>query len=457
MATRSSKTSSRSPAPTPASNAAPRSHKARRFPKDFVWGASTASYQIEGAAGADGRGLSVWDSFCRQQGRIRNGDTGAVACDHYHRFPEDIALMKRLGLDAYRFSVAWPRLLPTGRSVVNPAGLAFYDRLIDGLLEAGITPWLCLYHWDLPQQLQDRGGWADRDCAGWFADYAALVARRYGDRIPMMATFNEPAVFTLFGYGFGNHAPGLADRTSYLRSIHHANLAHGPAVDAWRSHAPRTRIGAIHNQQPGRPTTASDEDRWAAAQFDAFWNRAFPDPQHLGHYPPALARALEPWVEAGDMTRIARPLDWFGMNHYSPTYVQADAGALFGVAWGRAPEHFQRTGMGWTIDPTAFRDMLENGCGADESPGPDGVVQDLDRVAYLDGYLRAMQEALDAGTDIRGYFVWSLLDNFEWAFGYDMRFGIVHVDYATQKRTPKASYEWYRDVIARKALPSTTS
>lgn len=293
---------------------------------DFIWGVSTSSYQIEGAAREDGRGQSIWDTYCRQVGKVANGDTGDVACDHYHRFAEDIALMRDLGVGAYRFSVAWPRILPHGRGAPNDKGLAFYDRLIDALLAAGIEPWLCLYHWDLPQDLDDLGGWTKRDCAGWFADYAALVARRYGDRVKRFATFNEPSIFTLFGYWLGVQAPGLRDRVAYHKAIHHVNLAHGAAVDAVRDLAGEPSIGAIHNRQPCLAATDEPADHAAALQLDAYWNRAFPDPQLLACYPPALTQAIEPHQQPGDLARICRPVDWFGLNHYAPNYAKADPG-----------------------------------------------------------------------------------------------------------------------------------
>ena len=437
-----------------------------RLPRDFVWGVSTSSYQIEGAVQADGRGPSIWDTFCRQPGRIANGDTGDVACDHYHRYAEDIALMRRLGIQAYRFSVAWPRVLPQGIGPPNEAGLAFYDRLIDGLLEAGIEPWLCLYHWDLPQALQDRGGWEARDIAGWFGEYATLVARRYGHRVRRFATFNEPSVFTLFGYGFAWHPPGLTDRAALLRAIHHVNLAHGTAVDAIRTAAPAAAIGAIYNVQPSRPVTTTAEDAAAARLLDAYWNRAFTDPQILGHYPEQLAASIEPVVRPGDLDRIRRPIDWFGLNHYSPIYARADAQAPLGFAWADAPPGGRRTPIGWQIDPAAFGDTLlevhrryrlpiyvtENGLGAVEAPDAAGEIADRERVDYLHRYGAALREAVAAGADVRGYFVWSLLDNFEWGAGYANRFGLVHVDFATQRRTPKASAHWYARMIHTEAM-----
>ena len=430
---------------------------------DFVWGVSTASYQIEGAVSEDGRGPSIWDTFCRQKGRVANGDTGDVACDHYHRFAQDIGLMRDLGVRAYRFSIAWPRVLPSGRGAANEPGLAFYDRLIDALLAADIEPWVCLYHWDLPQALDDRGGWTNRDCAGWFADYVALAARRYGDRVKRFATFNEPTLFTLLGYGLGWHAPGMMDRTALLRAIHHVNLAHGAGVDALRSQVPGASIGAIYNYQPCVASTSDDEA--ARDLLDAFWNRAMPDPQLTACYPPLLARELETVGFPGDLARICRPVDWLGLNHYSPIYAKSDPGSQLGFRLAEPPPEKKRTGIGWAIDPDAFRDTLlalhhrfhlpifvtENGFGAREQPNQAGQIGDEQRVAYLRSYTDAMRSAMQAGARVCGYFVWSLLDNFEWNSGYAARFGLVYVDYATQQRVPKSSFGWYAQLIRQSA------
>jgi beta-glucosidase len=428
------------------------------WPADFIWGVSTSSFQIEGATREDGRGPSIWDTFCAA-GLVANRDTGDIACDHYHRYAEDVALLRSLGVQAYRFSVAWPRLLPEGRGCANEAGLAFYDRLIDALLEARIEPWLCLYHWDLPQALDDLGGWTARDAAGWFADYALLVAQRYGDRVKRFATFNEPSVFTLFGYGFGSSAPRNSGPIMLRRAIHHVNLAHGAAVDVIRAHVPDALIGAIHNQQPCLPATPVDAE--AAAQFGAYWNGAFPDPQCLGVYPSRLAAAMEPYVQPGDLARICRPLDWFGLNHYSPIYVRADKDAPLGFTFGHAPPELAQTPIKWPIHPEAFRDtlvevsaryslpvyVLENGFGAHDAPDASGEIADSERIDYLKRYIEAMHQAIARGADVRGYFVWSLLDNFEWGSGYTVRFGLVYVDYPTQRRTPKASFKWYANLI----------
>ncbi|MEJ0047685.1 MAG: GH1 family beta-glucosidase [Rhodospirillales bacterium] len=431
------------------------------LPPGFLWGVSTSSYQIEGAAREDGKGASIWDEFCRQKGRIANGDTGDVACDHYHRYAEDVGLMRRLGVGAYRFSVAWPRVLPAGRGQANPAGLDFYDRLTDALLQSGIEPWLCLYHWDLPQALDDLGGWTNRDIAGWFADYTALVARRFGDRIKRFATFNEPSVCTLFGYGMGWNAPGIARAVSFFSAAHHVNLAHGEAVDVIRALVPDATVGAVHNRQICVPATDSPEDAVAAGILDACWNRLYADPQCLAEYPPELAEAMQPFVRAGDMARIARKVDWFGMNHYSPIYARAASEPL-GFAWADAPRDGKLTEIGWRIEPHAFRDellathrryglpvyVLENGAGGHDEPNAAGVIEDGGRIDYLRAYTAALADAVRGGADVRGYFVWSLLDNFEWGAGYASRFGLVYVDYPTQLRVPKASFDWFAGLIA---------
>ena len=440
------------------------------LPMDFVWGVSTSSYQIEGGVDVGGRGPSIWDGFSHQPGRIANGDNGDVACDHYHHWREDVALMRDIGVGAYRFSIAWPRVMPTGEGAVNEAGLAFYDRLIDELLRSGVEPWICLYHWDLPQALQDRGGWVNRDIVGWFADYAGLIGSRFGDRVRRFATFNEPGVFTLFGYVFGWHPPASAEISHFYKAIHHVNLAHGAAVDALRAKVPRASVGCIHNVQPARPVGQSREDIAAAGMLDAIWNKAFPHPQILGRYPGRLAAAIEPFQQPGDLERIHRPVDWFGLNHYSPIYASADPMTPLGFVWRDAPADAPRSPIGWQIDPQGFRDTLvevsqryglpiyvtENGAGTIETLDTTGNVNDAARVDFLARYTAAMREAVARGADVRGYFVWSLLDNFEWGAGYNNRFGLVYVDFATQRRIPKESARWYQRLIAagkRRAAP----
>ena len=429
-------------------------------PHDFVWGVSTSSYQIEGAAREDGRGPSIWDTYSMQPGRIANGDTGDVACDHYHRYREDIALMRDLGVTAYRFSVAWPRVLPHGRGTANEMGLAFYDRLIDALLDAGIQPWLCLYHWDLPQALDDLGGWTNRDNAGWFADYATVIARRYGDRVRHFATFNESSVFSLLGYCLGGQAPGITSRAMLLRTIHHVNLAHGAAVDVLRGHVRDASLGVVHNVQPCIASSDTPENVAAAETFGAYWNNAYPDPQLLGHYPRLLADVMAPYQQPGDLARICRPIDWFGLNHYSPLYIQASDNPL-GAGFGPMPPGVPRTANDWPMEPHAFRDTLlavheryrlpiyvtENGTAGADVLDHNGEVADQPRIDFLQAYTDAMFEAVRAGADVRGYFVWSLLDNFEWGSGYSQRFGITYVDYPTLRRIPKASFHWYAGLI----------
>ncbi len=435
--------------------------KTSPWPKGFIWGTSTSSYQIEGAAKEGGRGPSIWDVYSQIAGKIANGDTGDVACDHYHRYAEDIGLMKQIGLDAYRFSVAWPRVLPTGRGRVNETGLDFYDRLIDGLLAAKIEPWLCLYHWDLPLALGDEGGWINRDTAGWFADYAALIARRYGDRVKRWATFNEFSVFTIFGFALDGQPPGISDRVAHLKAIHHTNLAHGLGVDVVRSLVPGASIGAVHNRQRIVPESQKPEDVAAAGLLDEHWNLVFPDPQILGHYPTQTAKHIEPIMQAGDMAKICRPLDWFGINHYGPIFIKKDDKTVWGYGWGATPADAPVSEIGWAIFPDMFRDELieidrkyklpiyvtENGAGSHDAPDGKGAVDDHPRISYLTAYTDAMKDAIKTGADVRGYFVWSLLDNFEWSAGYANRFGLVYVDFKTQRRIPKSSSRWYADLI----------
>ena len=425
---------------------------------DFIWGVSTSSFQIEGATREDGRGPSIWDIYC-QSGMIKNRDTGDVACDHYHRYREDVALMKILGVQAYRFSIAWPRILPQGRGAANEAGLSFYDSLIDELLAVGIEPWLCLYHWDLPQALEEHGGWQNREIVTWFADYAALVATRFGDRVKRFATLNEPSMFSLFSRSLGKRDRSSEDKLH--RMIHHVNLAHGAAVDVVRAKVADASIGCIHNRQPCRPSSSSEADAAAAARLDVYWNSAFPDPQCLGAYPAQMRSAIEPHLQPEDLSRICRPVDWFGLNHYSPVYVKANPDSMLGYDFGDKPVGTALTPIDWPIDPKAFEDtlqaaqdryglpiyVLENGYGNFDQPDATGAVTDTGRVEFLRDYIDAMNVATSRGVDVRGYFVWSLLDNFEWDSGYSIRFGLTYVDYASLRRTPKSSFDWYAGLI----------
>jgi beta-glucosidase len=439
---------------------------ARRFPEGFVWGASTASYQIEGAVQEDGRGASIWDTFSHTPGKTFAGHTGDVACDHYHRFAEDVALMRQLGLRAYRFSAAWPRILPQGRGLPNPKGFDFYDRLVDALLVAGIDPWCCLYHWDLPQALEDRGGWTNRDSARWFADYARLVVQRLGDRVRYFATFNEPNVVFLKGYGEGGFAPGRRDRAAALAALHHLNLAHGLAIEAMRGERDKLALGNIYNLHPVEAATARAEDQDAAAMLDELWNRSFPDPQIRGVYSARLARELERYIRTGDAEIIRQELDYFAFNHYKPSRAFRDLGNPFGVGELPAPGDRPVTEMGWEIAPEALRVQLleikerypglpiyitENGAAFPDTLDG-GRVRDLRRIEYLRDYLGAVLDAIEMGVPVHGYFVWSLLDNFEWALGYSKRFGLVYVDYQTLERHPKDSFHFYGKVARTGAL-----
>ncbi|MET9065982.1 GH1 family beta-glucosidase [Streptosporangium sandarakinum] len=441
------------------------------FPEGFLWGAATAAYQIEGAAADDGRGPSIWDTFSRTPGKVRAGHTGDVACDHYHRRSDDVRLMRDLGLAAYRFSVSWPRIQPDGSGPVNPRGLDFYDRLVDELREAGVTPIVTLYHWDLPQSLEDRGGWIARDTAERFADYAAIMHARLGDRVETWTTLNEPWCSAFLGYGCGIHAPGRAEPELGFTAVHHLLLGHGLAVGALRAGG-AAKVGITLNLAP-----VIGDDPVAVSLVDGLQNRIFLDPVLRGEYPADVverARRFTDWsfVEDGDLETIGRPIDLLGVNYYTPQTVAARPGEpaspVFpgseGIAFGGADA--PKTAMGWAIQPFGLTDLLvrlsrdypgtplvitENGAAFDDEV-KDGAVHDPDRVSYLDAHLRAAHAAIEQGADLRGYMVWSLMDNFEWAEGYGKRFGVVHVDYTTQRRTPKDSALWYRDVIRRNGL-----
>ncbi|SFD34101.1 GH1 family beta-glucosidase [Streptomyces aidingensis] len=461
------------------------------FPEDFLWGSATAAYQIEGAAREDGRTPSIWDTFSHTPGKVLAGDTGDVACDHYHRWREDIDLMSALNLKAYRFSVSWSRVQPTGRGPAVQRGLDFYRKLADGLLERGIMPAVTLYHWDLPQELEDAGGWPERDTAKRFADYARLVGEALGDRVSMWITLNEPWCSAFLGYGSGVHAPGRTEPEAVLRAAHHLNLGHGLGVRALREVLPRdAQVGITLNPAAVRPHTQAPEDVDAQRRIDALQNRIWTGPVLHGRYPADLiadTSRVSDWsfLKDGDEAAIRQPLDFLGINYYSPTIVSAAEpgsenarndghGASNHSPWvGAEDVEFHqapgpRTEMGWSIDPTGMTELLmrfhreapglplyvtENGAAFDDKPDADGAVHDPDRIAYLHGHLAAVHAAIEQGADVRGYFLWSLLDNFEWAYGYSKRFGITHVDFDSQARTPKDSAQWYARVIAANQLP----
>jgi beta-glucosidase len=471
-----------------------------RFPPDFLWGAATASYQIEGATGEDGRTASIWDTFASVPGAVINGDTGDPACDHYHRMPQDVELMKSLHLGSYRFSAAWPRVRPDG-GAVNPAGVDFYSRLVDELLGHGIRPWMTLYHWDLPQTLEDAGGWTNRDTAYRFADYALSLYDALGDRVPVWTTLNEPWCSAFLGYTGGQHAPGRQEGVAGLVAAHHLMLGHGLVVDELRRRSATAELGITLNLTVADAHDASDElDRDAARRIDALHNRVFLDPILTGHYPVDLLGDTahltwegRPWgtvIREGDLALISTPLDLLGVNYYKGDAVsgrpQAHTTGADGDHAGRATSTpyvgcedvtfpsrgLPLTAMGWEVQPEGLTRLLkrlhadydvpplyvtENGAAYADEVGADGCVDDPERVAYMLAHLAAVHAAIAEGVDVRGFFQWSLLDNYEWAYGYDKRFGIVHVDYATQRRTPKTSALVYAEVARTGRLPAPES
>jgi beta-glucosidase len=444
------------------------------FPEGFRWGAATAAYQIEGAYDEDGKGESIWDRFAHTPGRIKNGDTGDVACDSYHRYDEDVAILRELGLGSYRFSVAWPRIQPIGRGRANQRGIDYYRRLVDALLGAGIRPLPTLYHWDLPQSLEDAGGWPNRDTALRFADYAEILVEALGDRVADWIVFNEPHVFTSLGYLLGIHAPGRRDLDAFLRATHTVNLAQGEAVRAMRSMRSGLRIGTAFNLSPCEPETDSAADRAAAERWHAFTNTWFLEPALRGRYPEGAFPGGPPLqrmgVEPRDLERARADLDFLGVNLYTRTIVRPvpeDRVGLAAAPIGMGGKEGPRTEFGWEVWPKALYDMLmrltrdyerpaievtENGCSYGDAPDEGGVVLDERRIEFYRGYLRALGEAIRDGADVRGYHAWSLLDNFEWAEGYAQRFGLTWVDFDTGERIIKESARWYARVARENAL-----
>jgi beta-glucosidase len=450
--------------PLPTFDADP-AHLARLFPADFDWGFATSAYQIEGAAAEDGRGASIWDTFSRQPGRIADATTGDVACDHYHRYPEDVRLMAELGARAYRFSISWSRVMPTGTGAANQPGLDFYDRLVDALLGAGVQPLVNLFHWDLPQALQDRGGFADPQAVGWFTDYATLVASRLGDRVKDWMTFNEPAVFAFIGHVDGIHAPGLQDWPTGIRVAHNELRAHAAAAQVIRAQVSGAKIGVAIDVNQVAPATDSERDRIAADTWSSARDAWFLDPLFGRGYP---ALGLEAHRAAGHLQDIdlgeppAGDLDYLGLNYYRRDSVSARSERPFDWEIGAAVDS-EQTQMGWHVAPDGLRDVLielnrtyappaivvtENGAAYPDTVDQDGRVHDAARLDYLTRHVTAAAEAVRAGVPLTGYYVWSLLDNYEWSLGYSRRFGLVHVDFEDQRRTPKDSARWYQQLIA---------
>jgi beta-glucosidase len=440
------------------------------FPQGFYWGTATAAYQIEGAWNEDGRGASIWDTFSQTPGKVHNGDTGNVAADHYHRWRDDVALMQSLNLNAYRFSVSWPRIFPMGRGTLNEKGVDFYDQLVDELLKAGITPFLTLYHWDLPQALQDEGGWTRRGIADDFAAYADTLSRVLGDRVKHWITLNEPFVFSVLGHVMGNHAPGIQDMPNVLMSVvHNALRAHGAAMQAIRANVSDAQAGITLYTEYHQPASDKPEDLAAVDRIDAFVNRLFLDPVFKGHYPELVHQmfgTMMPKVEAGDMELISTPLDFLGVNFYQRKIVQEGFDEpLISVGYVRTENEY--TAFDWEVYPDGLyhnlkriqRDyapqaiyITENGAAFDDEIAPDGSVHDDRRVNYLRGYVGAVGRAIAEGVPVKGYFAWSLIDNFEWAEGYSKRFGIIYVDYPTQRRIIKDSGKFYGEVAKANAV-----
>jgi len=440
------------------------------FPKDFVWGVATASYQIEGAWDEDGKGESIWDRFSHTPGKVENGDTGDVACDHYHRWREDVALMKDLGLNAYRFSIAWPRILPEGRGTVSQAGIDFYSELVDALLAEGIEPFATLYHWDLPQVLEDQGGWPDRMVVDAFVEFADVVTRALGDRVKNWTTFNEPWVSAFVGYEEGRHAPGISNMETAVAAAHHLMVSHGLAVPVIRDNCPNANVGIVLNLTPQEPASLSIADRIAATWVDGYINRWFLDALVGRGYPQDMVDSFGnelDFIQPGDMAAIAVPLDYLGINYYTRGIARSDE---ISEAENLPQTVFQGdeiTEMDWEVYPKGLYNMLgrlhfdynfpviyitENGAAFPDEVGPDGQVDDQDRLSYIKRHLEMTHKAIQIGVPVKGYFAWSFLDNFEWAFGYTKRFGIVYVDYETQKRIPKSSAKWYRDVTQKNEI-----
>jgi len=433
-------------------------------PGDFTWGVSTSAYQIEGAIGEDGRSPSIWDTFSHTAGKVARGDNGDIACDHYHRWPQDIAIMKRLGVDGYRFSVAWPRVVPDGKGPVNPAGLAFYDRLVDALLEAGITPYITLYHWDLPQVLQDRGGWARRDTAEHFAAYASHVVAALGDRVTSWATLNEPRCSAWIGHLEGRHAPGIADIATAAAASYHLLLGHGLSAQVLRSIVPGARVGIVNLLSACEPASSREADIAAASRYDGHANRWWLDPIHGRGFPQDMLQVygVDLPERPGDLETIATPLDWLGVNYYNPSVLADDPDGPPPYAKETRLRGVRRTMLDWEVRADGLEQVLvrvtsdygarqvyvtENGSAWADTVGPDGRVHDPERARYLDEHLAACGRAVRRGVPLAGYFAWSLLDNFEWANGYDARFGLVHVVYATQQRIAKDSAHRYAGII----------
>jgi beta-glucosidase len=446
--------------------------RASDFPAHFVWGTATASYQIEGGATSGGRGTSIWDTFSHTAGKVRGNENGDVACDHFHRWPEDIALMRELGVNAYRFSIAWPRIIPEGRGAINQQGLDFYDRLVDALLEAHITPFATLYHWDLPQALQDAGGWVERSTIDAYLNYVSVVTQRLGDRVPYWVTHNEPSIQGFHGHYYGVHAPGIRHLPDAMQAIHHILLSHGQAVPIIRAANPSAEVGIVLNLVHCEPADDSQASQDAAKRYDGQWNRWCLEPLVYGTYPQDMWEVLGhavPDIHTGDLAAIHTPIDFLGINYYFRARIIHDpATPPFATGEASMLPDAEYTACGWEVYPEGLRLLLErlhqdypvpayyimeSGAAFDDTIAPDRYINDNRRQAYLESHIHAAHQALQAGVPLCGYFVWSLLDNFEWDQGYSKRFGIVYVDFATQQRTIKKSGRWFKQWLATQTTP----
>jgi beta-glucosidase len=437
------------------------------FGPDFAFGVSSSNYQIEGAVHDDGRGTGIWDVFCHTPGHIWHNGNADIACDHYHRMPEDVALMANAGLRNYRFSVSWPRLFPAGSGTPNEAGFDFYDRLLDQLRMQDITPWLCLYHWDLPQALEVKGGWTSRETSYRYAEFAGYVSHRYRDRVAHWMMLNEATVQSMFGYGMGTHAPGRKGKANWFAALHHLNLGQGMGIQALRANNVPGRIGTVACVEPIRASTESEADLKAAAMFDAVWNGSVLDPLFKGHYPALVAEDFAPLCKADDLKTINQKIDLLGVNYYSRLHVQADSRSPIGANFGPSNDSKKFTVMGWPIEPDGLYETMmhinktydeqevfisENGYATTYGQAPDGnEIVDPGRITYLSEHLKFLKRSIDDGAKVSGYFVWAFLDSFEWNDGMKWHFGLVNVDFETLRRTPKQSYSWYAQLVKANA------
>ncbi len=438
-----------------------------KFPKNFLWGVATASYQIEGSTDVDGKGESIWDRFTHTPGKIKNNENGDIAVDHYNKYKEDIRLMSNIKMSGYRFSLAWTRILPEGTGEINQKGIDFYSKIIDELLRNNIKPLITLYHWDLPQKIQDQGGWSNRDTAKKFADYADIVARKYSDKVNFFSTFNEPAVFTIHGLVDGYMAPGIVDMDHFNAAVHHVNLAHGLGLQSMRSNKKNLELGCVLNLSPCIPSSDKKEDIEGTEVYDMYWNRIFLEPMYKGKYPNRFLKNIDKYFQENDMKIINQKNDYIGLNHYQHTRVKSDKNYLLtarGAFGNETPfnlDNVELTLMNWEVVPEAYYNQImelkndynnpviyltENGCAYPDKI-KDGKINDYKRIEFYKKYLSAVKKSIDDGADVRGYMTWTLMDNFEWALGFEKRFGLIHVDFDTLKRTPKDSYFFYRDLI----------